>query len=70
MTLQTYVTQLSVDEQILKSALGSEGTICDADRLKQIASVSLCSLEDSNSAISILGPDDVNDFSIIPFEVN
>lgn len=71
MTLQSYVTQLSVDDQILKSIIGNEGPIYDVDRAEQPTSnTSLCILDNPNNDIRILGPDDFTDFERVSFEVN
>lgn len=70
MTLQSYVTQLTVDEQLLKNVIGGDGVVCDADKLELKSSTSLCQLENPNSDITIIDPDDIDDFDSIQFVVS
>lgn len=70
MTLQSYVTQLSVDDRMLKSILGGDCAISDADRLKKDSTASLYSLEYPSNSLTIIEPDQVNNYETIPFMVN
>lgn len=70
MTLHSYVKQLPLNHQLLKSVIGNEGALSDADRLQNTSVISLSSLENINTnSITILGPDAIKNFRAQSFAV-
>lgn len=67
-TLQSYVTQISVDDEVLKSLIGPEGSLSDADRFEKSCSESISTIESLENS-ELLFPSDIDDFDSIEFEV-
>lgn len=58
MTLQSYATQLSVDEQPLKAIIGAEKPLSDIERLERSASASILEIERPKN-VKILDPNTI-----------
>lgn len=68
MTLQSFATQLTVDDQLLKSLLGPDGSLSDTQRFEMGPTRSLRTIAHIHH-IEVLESSDVEDFDALQLEV-
>lgn len=68
MTLQSYATQLAVDEQLLKGLLGPDGSLSDTQRFEMGPTPSLRVIGHINH-VEVLDASDIEDFDALELEV-